>query len=115
MCNAHPKPQVSYEPVRSPIDRFVKFTVGHEKTAKTFTVPRHVAEFYSPLLAAAFKSPMIEGQTQSMVLEDVDSEIFGMLVHWMYKQELEGEETIVCPMDCKCVRGAKHFLFRIEL
>jgi hypothetical protein len=34
---------------------------------------------------------MIDGQTQSIILEDVDPAIFGLVYNWLYTQNLENE------------------------
>lgn len=67
----------------------VTFVVGPEPNQKTFLVHKHLTSVYSPFFKAAFESPMVEGATQSMRLEDVDVNTFGALVHWLYTQEIE--------------------------
>lgn len=71
----------------------VTIVVGAESAI--FVVHREVISYHSPFFKAAFESSMIEGQTQRMTLEDIDSEVFGLLVHWLYTLEIEGEESMV--------------------
>ena len=35
---------------------------------------------------------MVEGQTQTIRLEDVESEVFGLLVNWLFTQKIELED-----------------------
>ncbi|TVY47516.1 hypothetical protein LOCC1_G003653 [Lachnellula occidentalis] len=65
---------------------FVTFIVGLE--AQKFTVHKNLAEHYSPFFEKAFNSGFIEGKTQQMVLEDVEPEIFGYMVNWLYTQKI---------------------------
>jgi hypothetical protein len=44
---------------------------------------------YSPFFNAAFNSTMIEGQTQSMELDDIEADTFGLFVNWLYTQKIE--------------------------
>jgi hypothetical protein len=54
----------------------------------TFIIPKKLICYYSPFFEAAFNSPMVEGQTQLMKLDDVDFRIFEFFVHWLYTQDL---------------------------
>ena len=67
----------------------VNFIVGAEPVKQTFLVHKHLASAQSPFLKAAFDSEMVDGTTQTMRLEDVEVETFGILVHWMYKEEVK--------------------------
>lgn len=67
----------------------VTFIVGVESVKKNFVVHKHLAAAHSPFFKAAFESPMIEGTTQTMRLEDIEVETFGVLVHWMYTKEIK--------------------------
>jgi hypothetical protein len=49
---------------------------------------------YSPFFKPAFNSTMVEGQTQSMDLEDIDGSTFGLFVNWLYIQKLERADDI---------------------
>ncbi|CZR61819.1 uncharacterized protein PAC_11716 [Phialocephala subalpina] len=56
-----------------------------DKTAlRSFPLYKSVLCRQSPFFKAAFKGPFIEGQSQSMTLEDVGIEEFGSFVHWMH-------------------------------
>jgi hypothetical protein len=70
----------------------VKKEDGSEQ--KKFIIHKNFACHYSPMLKAAFTGSFLEGQTQSMVLEDVEEEIFALFVNWLYSQKVEdaGEE-----------------------
>ncbi|KAL2064013.1 hypothetical protein VTL71DRAFT_4507 [Oculimacula yallundae] len=69
----------------------VTFVIGAEPDPKTFYVHKHLACAHSPFFEAAFQGQMIEGRTQSMRFEDVEIEIFGDLVHWMYTNTLQND------------------------
>lgn len=43
---------------------------------------------HSPVLNAAFNSPMIEGQTQTYTFEDTSQEAVQYLVQWLYSQQI---------------------------
>jgi len=64
----------------------VTFIVGKE--AQKFTVHKNLAEHYSPFFTKAFNSGFIEGQTQEMVLEDVEPVTFGLVINWLYTQKI---------------------------
>jgi hypothetical protein len=53
-----------------------------------------VISHYSPFFRAAFENQFIEGQTQKMRLEDVESETFGKLVYWLYTQQIDEGELL---------------------
>ncbi|KAE9376493.1 hypothetical protein N431DRAFT_332001, partial [Stipitochalara longipes BDJ] len=53
-----------------------------------FTIHKDFICFYSPFFASAFNSPYKEGQTQVMSLYEIDPEIFGMFVSWIYQRKL---------------------------
>lgn len=65
---------------------FVTIVTGTEGNTETFSILKNVICHRSPFFDAAFNSQLSEGQTQSMTLEDVDSEIFALLVDWLYLQ-----------------------------
>lgn len=70
----------------SGVPSFVTFIVGKE--AQKFTVHKNLATHYSPFFEKAFNSGFVEGQTQEMVLEDVEADIFGYVVNWLYTQKI---------------------------
>jgi BTB/POZ domain len=49
--------------------------------------------YHSPFFNAAFTGPFLEGETQSMTLEDLDPTIFGFLVHWLYTKKVTIQES----------------------
>ncbi len=51
-------------------------------------VPKSLICCYSPFFDAAFNGQFVEGETQSMILEDVESEIFALLVRWLYENQI---------------------------
>ncbi|KAH8591637.1 hypothetical protein B0O99DRAFT_493831, partial [Bisporella sp. PMI_857] len=68
----------------------VTFYVGPDGSKQTFVVHKNFATFYSPVLKNAFNLPCVEGETQSMNMENTDVDVFGKFVHWMYTKEFEG-------------------------
>jgi hypothetical protein len=48
--------------------------------------------YHSPFFKAAFEGGFKEARTQKMTLKDVDSRVFGLMVHWMYRDEVYVEE-----------------------
>jgi hypothetical protein len=63
--------------------------VGPDDSQQKFVIHKSIISHYSPFLAAAFNGRFVEGDTLSMRLADVKGKIFGLLVHWIYKQEVE--------------------------
>lgn len=63
------------------------FVVG--QSGQKFMVHKSYAVAYSQFLRAAFNGKFVEGQTQTMTLEDVEIETFGLFVHWLYFQKVE--------------------------
>jgi hypothetical protein len=67
-------------------------TIGESPNDQTFTVHKNLICHHPSFFNAAFTDTgFIEGQTQSMAMEDIDSEIFGLLVHWLYTKEIRLE------------------------
>ena len=93
---------------KQPSQAMITFVVGPEPTKKTLLVHKHLPSAYSTFFKAAFESPMVEGATQSMRLEDLDVSTFGALVHWLYTQEIE--EGFGYATNSKHVK-VKHFDF----
>jgi len=81
---------------RNPID-LVTFVIG--PAATQFMVHKEVACKYSPVWKAAFDGPMVEGQTQTYIMDDVDPEDFRSVVQWIYagKIKLLCHEELSCP------------------
>lgn len=53
-----------------------------------FLIHKDFICYHSPFFAAAFNGPFQEGTTQTMKLEDVEANVFGILVDWVYTQEV---------------------------
>lgn len=64
---------------------------GADNESQKFTVHKHFATFYSPMLKAAFKSKCVEGRTQSFYL-NTSTEAEVLLVSWFYTQNLSVRE-----------------------
>lgn len=54
-----------------------------------FSVHKGYICLASPVFAAAFNGKFLEGESQSMRLDDVDPAVFGLLVHWTYYQKFD--------------------------
>ncbi|KAK0113887.1 hypothetical protein ONS95_014132 [Cadophora gregata] len=67
----------------------VTCVVGREDIKQNFLIHKNVIDAHSPFLKAAFQSSMAEGQKQTMRLEDIEPETFGLLVNWMYNHEID--------------------------
>ena len=53
-----------------------------------FCIHKKFICYHSPFFAAAFNGPFIEGETQTMKLDDVDAKLFGIFTNWLYTQDL---------------------------
>ncbi|KAG4428473.1 hypothetical protein IFR05_016042 [Cadophora sp. M221] len=73
----------------------VTFITGPDDNKQTFSVHRSLACAASPFFKAAFESNMIEGTTQTMHLEDVEADVFGVLVHHLYSHELDESSFVI--------------------
>jgi len=70
----------------------VTIIVGKASAQQEFRIHKIVAEYYSPdFFGKAFNSAMTEGQTQSMIIEDADPAIFGLVYNWLYTQNFVDE------------------------
>ena len=65
---------------------FVTIIVSDAKL--NYVVHKQLITFYSPFFDRAFNGNFIEGETQTMTLEDVDGNIFGLFVNWLYTQKV---------------------------
>jgi len=74
---------------RSP-QELVIFIVGQEK--EKFTVHKDFATLRSPVFAAAFDGKFVEGETQTMTLKHAEAPVFGLLVHWLYYQNVKPDK-----------------------
>jgi hypothetical protein len=67
-------------------------TVANQQTgrpsSRLFTIHKDFLCFYSPFFASAFNGPYKEGKTQTMILDEIDLEAFGMFVYWLYQRKL---------------------------
>lgn len=83
------------------------FNVGKEH--QKFVLHKNLIEHYSPFFENAFNSGFIEGQTQEMNLRDVDADIFGLVVNWVYTQKIippvEEEVRLVELAQLWCLAG----------
>jgi hypothetical protein len=67
--------------------------VGKGTAQLDFRIHKTVITYYSPeFFGRAFNSGMIEGQTQSMTLEDIEPHNFGIFNNWLYTQKVENED-----------------------
>jgi hypothetical protein len=68
----------------------ITVVVGPDGSQQKFVIHKSIISHYSPFFAAVFNGRFVEGDTLSMRLADGEGKIFGLLVHWIYKQEIEG-------------------------
>ncbi|KAH7304866.1 hypothetical protein BKA65DRAFT_560359 [Rhexocercosporidium sp. MPI-PUGE-AT-0058] len=59
-----------------------------------FIIHKNIICHHSPFFSAAFNSQFVEGQTQSMTLDDIDPVIFGSFVNWVYHQNVEADKGV---------------------
>ena len=67
----------------------VIFFVGEGQPKHTFVVNRNLVMRFSPVFRAALCDSWLEGHNQAMTYEDVDFEVFKLVVHWMHNNGLE--------------------------
>jgi hypothetical protein len=65
---------------------FVTIIVSDAKL--NYVVHKQLITFYSPFFDRAFNGQFIEGENQTMTLEDVDGNTFGLFVNWLYTQKV---------------------------
>lgn len=65
----------------------VKVEQGGKKS--TFTIHKNIICHYSRYFAAAFNGGFQEGQTQEVLLKDVNPAIFTTFSHWLYSQQID--------------------------
>ncbi|CZR51183.1 uncharacterized protein PAC_01058 [Phialocephala subalpina] len=75
------------KPTFSDPTALVTFLIG--PNAKPFLVHKEVILNKSEVLAAAFSSNFIEGQTQTYHIDDTTEEVFRFFVQWLYSDKLE--------------------------
>jgi len=66
------------------MDKYVMFVIGSREAEQTFLVNRDLALMASPVFRAAFTGPWIESRAGTMIFRDIDPELFGFVIHWMY-------------------------------
>ncbi|KAE9376527.1 hypothetical protein N431DRAFT_452942 [Stipitochalara longipes BDJ] len=71
---------------------FVTILAGKGDAQEEFRVHKNVITYFSPFFDAAFNSNFIEGQTQTMTLEDIEAPIFGLFNNWLYIRKVERED-----------------------
>ncbi|KAH9222241.1 hypothetical protein DL95DRAFT_402216 [Leptodontidium sp. 2 PMI_412] len=86
------RPKVSFS---KPSQEMVTFITGPDDNKQTFSVHKSLACAASPFFKAAFESNMLEGTTQTMRLDDVEAEVFRVLVHYLYFRELDDSSFII--------------------
>lgn len=64
--------------------------VGKDNDKETFQVLKTVICSQSPFFAAAFNGHFLEGQTQEITLDDVEKDIFVLMLKWMYRERIAG-------------------------
>lgn len=75
---------------RKPQD-IVKITLKEDgDTEQVFQVYKELLCRQSPFFEAAFEGPFSEGETQSMTLEDVGDNEFGIFLNWIHFKEIKG-------------------------
>lgn len=63
--------------------------------SKIFAIYKEFACYYSPVLRAAFNGPFLEGQSQTMIIDDFSlSGAFGFVLNWMYTGRLHKDERL---------------------
>ncbi|KAE8445846.1 hypothetical protein EG329_012769 [Mollisiaceae sp. DMI_Dod_QoI] len=75
---------------------FVTIEAGVGVEKESFTVHQQVISRWSLFFRAAFESNFTEGLTKLMTFDDVEGDIFGMPVNWIYLKEIvRGDEKRV--------------------
>ncbi|PVH78685.1 hypothetical protein DL98DRAFT_357434, partial [Cadophora sp. DSE1049] len=67
---------------------FVTITAGQGKLVQDFVLHKSFLTHYSPFFRSAFNARFNQGSNQSMKLENVTREVFGLVQHWLYLQQL---------------------------
>ncbi|KAG4419610.1 hypothetical protein IFR04_007207 [Cadophora malorum] len=67
---------------------FVTITAGQSKLSQDFIIHKSFLVHYSPFFQSAFETRFNTGSIQSMKLENVTPEVFGLIQHWVYLQKL---------------------------
>ena len=73
---------------------FVTVIVDRDEIKQSFVILEALTCHYSRFFRAAFNSTMIEGQTKTMRLLDVEVAVFGQFHHWLYTGQIEDEDKM---------------------
>ena len=79
--------------------RLTPLAVTDAKSPK-FLVHKNIICHYSPYFSAAFNGNFVEGRTKTINL-DVDEKAFGILVNWLYTQDIfseNGDQPSLAPL-----------------
>ncbi|KAH8802265.1 hypothetical protein F5882DRAFT_284797, partial [Hyaloscypha sp. PMI_1271] len=71
----------------------VTILVGGDPEPKRFSVHKETLCYYSPVFNKAFNGVFLEGETQTMTLEDVEASVFGLLVSWLYTGDIAARKS----------------------
>lgn len=64
--------------------------VGKDNDKETFQALKTVICSQSPFFAAAFNGDFLEGHSQEITLDDVEKDVFAMMLKWMYREKITG-------------------------
>jgi hypothetical protein len=73
----------------------VNIAVSKAPHTQTFHIHKDLLCYHSAFFARAlkwFNGRVVEGKTQTMVLENVEASVFGLMAYWLYAQDIEDEE-----------------------
>ncbi|KAF8852848.1 hypothetical protein BDZ45DRAFT_749143 [Acephala macrosclerotiorum] len=89
-ANVIKAPRFSFRSTQS----FMTVYIGNGSGAvESFTVLKSFICHHSPFFKAAFNGPYLEGQSQSITLEDLDANVFALFVEWLYTQNVPAEHN----------------------
>lgn len=69
----------------------VTVTVTSNGKEDTYSIHKNLLCHHSPFFDRAFNGNFQEGVSQSMNLPEVEAEVFGLLVHWLYEHNIHDE------------------------
>ncbi|KAE9376554.1 hypothetical protein N431DRAFT_288501, partial [Stipitochalara longipes BDJ] len=67
---------------------FVTILVGDDSELRPFTLHKDILCKDSPFFDRAFNGNFKEGETQTMILEDIEPSIFGLFLCWLYSGDI---------------------------
>lgn len=80
----------------------VTVILGHDKP-QTFHIYKEFACYYSPVFRATFNGSFLEGQSQSMTIDEDQANLaFGAIQHWMYTGKLHQVEPAHFTLSSYC-------------